>query len=289
MKTKIFLILFIFSFLESAFSQAKINDYKYVIVPSKFDFLSKKDQYQLNSLTEFLFNKYGFKALMEGEGYPEDLVNDRCLALKSDVIKDSGIFKTKLNVVLIGCNDQVIFTSRQGESREKEYAKAYNAALRAAFKSFESLNYKYKPKETAIAVSTTVSNVNNEVTEEIQKLKEEIQNLKKVKEAAVVEVEKTAVETPDIKSKLIPVTEEKPLHEVDIEGFSDVLYAQEIENGFQLVDSSPKIVYRLKKTGQTNLFLVDGANAVVYKKGDTWIYEYNTDDGVKQKELNIKF
>ena len=147
MKTKFFSTLITCFIIVSAFSQTNLNEYKYIIVPNKFDFLSEKDQYQLNSLTEFLFNKYGFQAVMEGDKYPEDLMRNRCLALRSDVIKDSGMFKTKLNVVLKGCNDQVIYTSRQGESREKEFAKAYTAALRAAFKSFEAVNYKYEPKE----------------------------------------------------------------------------------------------------------------------------------------------
>ncbi len=289
MKTNLFSTLIACFVVVNVFSQTSLNDYKYVIVPNKFDFLSKKDQYQLNSLTKFLFNKYGFQAVLEGSEYPQDLMKNRCLALNSDVIKDSGMFKTKLSVELKGCNDQVLYTSEFGESREKEYAKAYTAALRDAFKSFKSVDYNYAPKEKTEVVSIPVITTNNEVNEEIQKLREEIQNFKKEKKAALVEVEKTAVETPVIKSELIPATEDVILHEVDIEGFSDMLYAQEIDSGFQLVDSSPKVVYIIKKTGLDNVFLVDGKYAVIYKKGDAWIYEYNTVSGVKQNTLHIKF
>ena len=49
MKKIIVLLLFISS---SIYAQKKINDYKYIIVPNKFDFASKEDQYQTSSLTK---------------------------------------------------------------------------------------------------------------------------------------------------------------------------------------------------------------------------------------------
>ena len=41
--------------------QRSLNEYKYVTVPNKFDFLKSDDQYQLNSLTKFLLEKKVFK------------------------------------------------------------------------------------------------------------------------------------------------------------------------------------------------------------------------------------
>ena len=46
-----------------AFSQS-VNDYQYVIVPAKFNFLKNEDQYRLNTLTKLLLEKYGFKAFL---------------------------------------------------------------------------------------------------------------------------------------------------------------------------------------------------------------------------------
>ena len=140
-------MLLAFFIISSTFAQSNLNNYKYVIVPKKFEFLKEANQYRLNELTEFLFNKYGFQALMEGDSYPDDLLKNRCLALKSNLIKDSGLFKTKISVELKDCNDQVVYTSEVGESREKDYEKAYNEAVRNAFKSFETVNYQYVPKE----------------------------------------------------------------------------------------------------------------------------------------------
>ena len=46
-------------FISGAFSQTNLNNYKYVIVPKKYDFLKEEDQFRLNGLTKFLFEKYG--------------------------------------------------------------------------------------------------------------------------------------------------------------------------------------------------------------------------------------
>ncbi|MEC3906903.1 hypothetical protein VOI54_07720 [Tamlana sp. 2201CG12-4] len=298
MKTKFFSILMMCFVVSSIFSQTNLNKYKYVIVPWNFDFLKQKDQYQLNSLTQFLFNKYGFNAIMEGEDYPEDLQVNRCLGLKSDVIKDSGMFKTKLNVVFKDCNDRVVYTSEVGESREKDYKSAYSMALRDAFKSIEALNYNYVPNESVTSLASQTVAAKTEVSDEIQALKQEIETLKKEKASeAVVEV------APNNKPIVVPVTlpEEvegdastKPMEASKMEEgvkavLASVLYAQEIENGFQLVDSSPKVVYKIKKTNLDNVFLVENKSAIVFKKGDEWILEFYEKNVLKQETLNIKF
>jgi len=128
----------------SNYSQKKsINDYKYIIVPASYSFFSKADEYQLNSLSKFLFNKYGFNAFMRGEDFPEELKQNGCMGLTADVKKNSGLFVTKLSIALTDCNGIVVFSSREGVSREKEYKQAYHQALRKAFKDVERLNYKY--------------------------------------------------------------------------------------------------------------------------------------------------
>lgn len=284
MKTKLFTALIACFIITNVFSQSNLNDYKYVVVPKKFDFLKQENQYLLNSLTKFLFEKYGFTALVEGETYPDDYKQNRCKALKSNVLKGSGMFKTKLTVELKDCNDQVVYTSQLGESRIKEYGKAYNEALRNAFKSFEAVNYSYEPSDKN-EITTTKNNAEtkNEVAQEIQKLKEEIQTLKEEK----VKVMDAKTEALQVES--VTVKEVKPEDKSVIEGTSNVLYAQEIENGFQLVDSSPKVVYRIKATGANNVFLVENTSAIIYKKGEDWVLEFYANNTLKQEVLNIKF
>ena len=289
MKIKFLSMLITLIVVSNVNSQSNLNDYKYVIVPNKFDFLKEKDQYQLNSLSEFLFNKYGFLAIKEGSAYPSDLSGNRCLALRSDVIKGPGMFKTKLNVELKDCNDQVVYTSEVGESREKEYKKSYKEALRNAFKSFETVAYTYilNANSTVASNQTSVQD-ENEVAKEIQKLKEELQTLKKEKKEKVVETLPVIVEQPVVKppvvkkAKIVETIEEK-------QSSPGTLYAQKIENGFQLVDSSPKVLYKIKQTSLENVFLVEEKKAVLYKKESSWVLEYYSNNSLKQETLNIKF
>ncbi|MGC1205496.1 MAG: hypothetical protein WA839_11500 [Flavobacteriaceae bacterium] len=292
MKTSFITMMMICLVVTSVFSQSNLNDYKYVIVAKKYDFLKEADQYQLNSLSKFLFNKYGFEALMEGEKYPEDLLKNRCLALNADALKDPGMFKTKISIELTDCNDQVVYTSGLGISREKEYKKSYTEAIRDAFKSFEEVNYKYQPKENTTTVAAVEETVDKkEVAEEIQQLRQEIASLKKEKVEVVNEkqeqvVSKTEVKILDEKTPVVKKITE--ITQVD-EDSSNILYAQETENGFQLVDSSPKVVYKIIKTGVNNVFLVEGETAIIYKKVDSWILESSESASSIKKELNIKF
>jgi hypothetical protein len=284
MKSKFLSVIITCLIINSVFSQVNLNDYKYVIVSKKYDFLKEADQYQINSLSKFLFNKYGFQALMEGEKYPQDLIQNRCLALKSDLLKDSGIFKTKLNLTLTDCNDHVIYTSPVGESREKEYKRAYTEATRNTFKHLELLNYKYVPKESTAAVSASVSSPNSEVTEETQTLKKEQKaEVVEVKQPAKASIVKKSEPKPQAVAAAVVATKEI------VEISSDILYAQVTENGFQLVDNTPKVVCRISETGVKNVYLVENESAIIYKQNDEWIYEAMTKGVKKQKTLNIKF
>lgn len=283
MNTKILSFVIGFLMTTCLFSQSSLNNYKYVIVPKKYGFLKSDDQFQLNSLTKFLFNKYGFEAFLEGESYPDDLMKNRCLALTTDVIKDNAFLKTKLLVELKNCNGLTIYTTQAGESREKDFNRAYSEALRGAFKDLEAMNYKYVANNTnVIEANPAETNNNTEVTKEIAQLRAELENLKQEKEAQVGQIEGANVSLP--KGETI-VTEAPSVGESNL----GVLYAQAIENGFQLVDSTPKVVYKIKNTSMENVFLVEGRQATLYKKDNNWVMEYYENNILKQDVLNIKF
>ncbi|MFD2565023.1 hypothetical protein [Aquimarina rubra] len=148
--TRILFLGLAFLFVTNISAQNSVNDYKYIIVPEGYVFLRENDDYQLNSLTKFLFNKYGFRAFIQGEKLPEDLKINGCKGLRADVKKNSGLLKTKLVVNLVDCNGTTIFSSREGTSREKEFKKSYHEALRNAFKDIQALNYKYNGKNEGI-------------------------------------------------------------------------------------------------------------------------------------------
>lgn len=125
-----------------------LNKYKYIIIPETYEFTGETNQYQLNSLTKFLFEQQGFNTLMKTEEKPQDLRQNPCSALKADLADNSGLFVTKLVVKLIDCNDRVVFESQEGRSRVKDFQKAYQEALRNAFAEFEEMEYKFSPEST---------------------------------------------------------------------------------------------------------------------------------------------
>lgn len=142
---KLVLSLLLTVVISSSLISQSVNDYKYVIVPEKFDFLNEQDQYQMNSLTTFLFNKYGFEAYLEkASNLPLDYKRNGCNNLRADIVESSGMLRTKLRVKLLDCNDAVIFLSEEGTSKLKDYKKSYHEALRRAFVSIEELNYAYQ-------------------------------------------------------------------------------------------------------------------------------------------------
>ena len=200
MKKKIFTIMFLIGCISFGNAQSSLNDYKYIIVPNKYDFLSEADKYQLNSLTKFLFNKYAFTAIMEDESSTKELLSEPCLALRTNLFNNSGLFKTKLVVELRNCRGEVVFSTREGETREKDYAKAFNFALRDAFKSFEGVDYAYQPKEEEVV---SVNDTKASDQEKVEKLEEEIRVLKEEKSAMAVDKTRTKKRTKNSKTSQV--------------------------------------------------------------------------------------
>lgn len=164
MKGKVFFVLLFLmmnSYLGSA--QQSMSDYSYIQVPETFEFLKGKDQHQVNSLTKFLFNKYGFNAYFENE-----LPNVRkCDGLYAVVEGQPGFIYTRITVIVKDCNGVELFRSQEGKSKFKEYKKAYHQAVRRAFESFEELGVQQKEINLDDSSSTVTTKNSEPVSEEI--------------------------------------------------------------------------------------------------------------------------
>jgi len=136
--------LFIFALLTvTGYSQSNINNYKYVIVPESFNFSKEDDQYGLNTTTKLLLMQKGFAVFMGNEKLPPAVTANRCNALMAEVVQKKGFFVTNLSLLLKDCQGNIIFKSKEGKSREKEFAVAYDLALKDAFSSLNDVPYKY--------------------------------------------------------------------------------------------------------------------------------------------------
>lgn len=242
MKKVLFLLLFLATSL--GFSQS-VNDYKYAIVPSKFEFLKNKDQYRLNTLTKLLMEKYGFVTYFDTDILPVEVAETNCNKVFVEVQSTGNLFSTKITVVLKDCKNAVLFTTSIGKSKEKEYQVGYNQALREAFSSFDKLGYKYNE----------ISNINENNNSNIS-----------VKSS-------NFVNESDDKSNVV------------------ALFAQPIENGFQIIDTFPKVILKIYKTSSPSCFIAykDTIQGVLVNKGKQWFFEYFSNSKVISEKMEIKF
>ena len=196
---KILTYIFVFGFVLVASAQ-EINNYKYVIIPETFEFTGDIDQYRLNSLTKFLFEQNGYNTLMRTENKPDDLQQQRCLGLQTRLEDNSGLFVTKLKLKLVDCNDQVVFETKEGKSREKDFQVAYQEALRDAFTSLEKIDYRYVQSsdkndrsEKGIVV---ISSVKEQFSEKAEGVEKEVEVEKTVEVESSSEITDNMVESP---------------------------------------------------------------------------------------------
>lgn len=284
MKQLICIIVLFLSIQSLSFSQEEVNNYKYVVVPNQFNFLNEPDKYQLNSLLTFLFDKYGYTAFMKGNDLPVDLRQNPCLGLIAELDEVKGGFlKTKVQISLLDCNDQVVYKSQIGESRIKDFSKAYHAAVRQAFETFQNFDYDYEPLEEM--VSSSVVHTNKSPVDEV-KAAAEIEKLKKLEpqesntgdDSKLIGVFDKGLETNSVKPQgTIASLLNKPL------------YVQPMDNGLQIVDTEPKKVMFLLKTSLTDVYNVEGKDALVYKKNGQWIYESQDPDSPKKLVIDLRF
>lgn len=123
-----------------------------------------------------------------------------------------------------------------------------------------------------------------------------------VEKVALVEKETKIVSTETPLKTIEPIVEKTEIateqkqevaaEEVDLlVKKNEVLFAQPTENGFKLIDSTPKVVLEIIKTMQPDYYNanVDKKFGVLYKKNNQWVFEYFTNGNLNIEILNIKF
>ncbi|MDA0178531.1 MULTISPECIES: hypothetical protein [Mesoflavibacter] len=244
-------------------AQEQLNNYKYVIVKEQYDFQKEPNQYRLNGLTKFLLEKQNFKVLMENETLPEDAVKDNCLVLRTSVIDESGMFKTKLKFQFKDCYGKEVYTTDIGESREKKYIVAFNEAVRNALNSLSNFTHKYEAKENneAEVVVTTVPKVKQEPIKDT--------------------VDKSDAEDTKTKS---PVNNTKN----NIENNTLIAEAFGVIN-YNLKNSNGQTVYTILYSGKEDLYIVKGKDAVLYKINNNWVIATQVNGKLELEPIAIKF
>ena len=228
-----------------------INDYKAVIIPLKYDFIKTDNQYRLATMTKTNLVKAGFQAFYVNEEIPAGF-SDRCDLLYIDVKRDNAFLVTKLFIEFKDCYGKVIYTSETGRSKEKDYELAYKESLEDAFKSVNALHYKYSGKSAA-----PVSN----------------------------KAQTVVAATP-----LVPAVQIATTPTADVSD-PNLLYAQPMENGYQLIDKTPKVVMKLLKTSRPDSFIAikNGVQGSLNAKDNQWYFEYYQNDKLVSEKVSVKF
>lgn len=302
--------------------QAQLDEYKYIIVPKKFDGFKNENQFKTSTIVKHLFTQKGYTAVYVDQ-LPDDLKANRCLGLLVSMENKSSMFTTKTTLVLKDCSNIEVFRTLQGKSKKKEYEASYAEAIENAFRSFDAFGYNYTPKTPEKSAEPVTVSFRNDV-----KKLEEPSNLNKNK-SPLVEQEATAErqyykdrrptesnygkaeENPSETIRQVATQEQQVFESATPETTSEyrvretsdaqpapvmksdiaVLYAQELSNGYQLVDSTPKIRMKLLKSSSPDVFIAESGtiNGVVYAKNGQWFFEYYNANELVTEELNIKF
>lgn len=79
--------------------------------------------------------------------------------------------------------------------------------------------------------------------------------------------------------------------ETNTENSEIFFFAQPVANGFQVVNSEPKVIMRLFNTSQKNVFIAvkDNIHGVVIQKGNVWFFEYYENVKLVSELINLKF
>jgi hypothetical protein len=84
---KRYALLFFLLISFAGYAQTTINNYKYVVVPTKFNFSREENQYGLNTVTKSLLEEKGFTVYFDDSEIPKELAGNRCNALNADVVQ----------------------------------------------------------------------------------------------------------------------------------------------------------------------------------------------------------
>lgn len=287
MKSILFLFLFTLSTL--SFSQ-NLNDYKYVLVPEKFEAFNKSNEFRLNDLTYSLLEKHGFKTFKSKSDLPEDALKNNCLILTTEVLKNSSMFKTKVAIQLSNCKGEVVYTTAYGSSRDKKYIVAYNQALRQAGKSFDEVNYKFDTNSSLLANPTT------EVSSSEAVLKAEIAALKKEK-AILLENKNDELIEKVVEEETILENKEVTKNASENDKKAGEYYAEVRQKtgwkDYNVYDDKGVLYFIFYSTGKKDTYLVKAANnddkQICFKNDGLWHLVTRNETNMEIKALKINF
>ncbi len=250
-------LAFLISLLLTGLSYAQsVNEYRYVVIPSRFELQSETNQYRLNTLAKKYLTEAGFEAVHESL-MTDNQVNHRCDNLFIDIVKVKSLLTIKVKVLLRDCRNAVIFESKEGNSKEKSYEKGYQEALAKAFESVKELHYTYTGKK-------------QDVTPEPQPV---------------------AVSKPVAPVAATPVVTSNPVQS-DTTTSKTTYTVEPLASGYLIIDgNTSKIALKILKTSDPKIYTAsrNGDSGVFLNKNGKWFFEYYRNGTLYSEEFSVDY
>ncbi|MBF4985796.1 hypothetical protein FNJ87_16180 [Nonlabens mediterrranea] len=247
-------LLILIAVLGTGICKAQVlNDFKYVMVESQYEFQKEPNEYRLNEMMIFEIKKRGISAFMIDDVLPNDFNETSCNALSLKIETRSGL-RVKMIFEFVDCNGITVFKTKEGIGRTKDFEKAYREAIRDAMTSLDEVAYKYeKPEYVKTVEGAPIDSIRTGFGRPGQEnLKNEENVLSEYQQFGVVD-------TVSMTSK-------------------DSLYTLKFKDGKINIFKNNNLIGTLKKsTSGCYLTVTTEFIGIGYEKGNTIIIEYDKD------------
>lgn len=101
----------------------------------------------------------------------------------------------------------------------------------------------------------------------------------------------TTVQPEETKLVIAPAIQKVATTSLVTDKEVDLLYAQPTATGFQLIDSTPKVVMKLFKTSSNESYIAfrGDVKGVLISKNNEWFFEYYQNDKLYSEKIAVKF
>jgi len=137
-------------------AQKELNAYKYIVIPSQFDFQKEANEYGVNLLLKYKFQQLGFETYLDTDDLPQEVLTNTCLSVYPVLHAKSNMFKTIVSIELFDCTKKSLYITQEGSSNSKNTKVSYNESIREALNSFQGYKLEFAPVEKNNVIADSV-------------------------------------------------------------------------------------------------------------------------------------
>ena len=268
LKMKKTLAMFLFMGLSVLPAQAQLDNYKYFVVPKRFDAFMDINQHQSSTLVKFLLTKYEFEPLYD-DAIPEELFLNKCLGLTTQLEDNSTYLQTVVAIVFYDCRGQEVFRTQEGRSKNKVFKEAYSEAIQEAMQTMALISHHYRGSEQTVEEPVVA-----EAPDPIEATPETETEVSLAEPAVIADVAEEAPE-PLAKEESVP----------------EITYWEETarSNGYILTNPDKEVTWVIMKTSSPEVFMAISTTTqgVAFKVENGWRLEYYLGDLLKVEEIKL--